>query len=758
MLRKLDRWSRKAVLAMLLLLPVIIYGAAHVRIGTSGVHQWLPDGRPERERYERFLEDFGTDQFVLISWDGCKPRDPRLSVFHSQLQNATVSPHPLIVSVVSTVQFMEAMTEEPIGLSVAEAVRRLKGTFVGVDGQCALVAQVSEHGLTQQADTMNLLFEAADATEGLGRQRLRMAGTIYEAYSVDQAAERSLKQLVIPSSILGIAIACVCLRSVMAALAVLIIAGIGQLVAMASVYYAGGEFSAVLIVLPTLVFMLTLSGAVHLMNYYVDVSADYQNHLGGRAMLLGFKPSILSSMTTALGMASLTVSQLVPVREFGIYSSVTLCLSTLFLLMSFPSLSDWFYGRQAVKIAVSKRSVCKVDDEVSHESPVARRYTGWMQRWAIAVSAAGFALILVSVYGLSFLTASTRFDDMFPAGSPTVRDMVWLEQKLGPISSIEVLLRFQSDCQLDTFDRALWVNRLTNHIRSDKQLKYALSATTFLPTLPQGGSFRDVAKRSVLRKTLGTKIDRLCDEGWVAQSAGCQIWRVTVKVAATSEDDYGIQSDRVHQAVKSLPLAQGERVPFSFEVTGLSLVIRETQLTLIDDLGISFTAAFILITPVMMIIARGFWAGLLIMLPNVLPETVVFGSMAWLGLRLDIAGLLTASVAMGIAVNDTLHFVNWYARRLALGDSRTDAIVDTLTSCAGAMFHTMLISCCSMLPFLFSDFLPTRQFAFLMIAMLGSSILGDLVLLPALLLSPLGLCFVPRNCSSRLLEAVTQAR
>ena len=133
------------------------------------------------------------------------------------------------------------------------------------------------------------------------------------------------------------------------------------------------------------------------------------------------------------------------------------------------------------------------------------------------------------------------------------------------------------------------------------------------------------------------------------------------------------------------------------------------------------------------------------MIPNVLPETLVFGTMAWLGFRLDIAGLLTASVAMGIAVNDTLHFVNWYDNRLSLGDSRPVAIADTMSNCAVAMIHTMLISCCSMLPFMFAEFIPTRQFACLMIAMIGSSILGDLVLLPALLLSPLGLCLIQRK-------------
>ncbi len=170
-----------------------------------------------------------------------------------------------------------------------------------------------------------------------------------------------------------------------------------------------------------------------------------------------------------------------------------------------------------------------------------------------------------------------------------------------------------------------------------------------------------------------------------------------------------------------------------------------TQLILLRDLGASFSTAFLLITPVMMLIARGFWPGLLIMVPNVLPETLVFGTMAWLGLRLDVAGILTASVAMGIAVNDTLHFVNWYIRRLSLGDSRDQAIADTLTNCAGAMFHTMLISCCSMLPFLLAEFMPTRQFAYLMIAMLSSALLGDLVLLPAMLMSPLGRCLIPKS-------------
>jgi len=112
--------------------------------------------------------------------------------------------------------------------------------------------------------------------------------------------------------------------------------------------------------------------------------------------------------------------------------------------------------------------------------------------------------------------------------------------------------------------------------------------------------------------------------------------------------------------------------------------------------------------------------------------------MGWLGLSLDIAGILTASVALGIAVDDTLHFICWYTNALRSDSTRKQAVLESFRACSTAMIHTMLISCLSMTPFLFADFLPTQQFAKLMIVMLGGAIIGDLLVLPALLMSPWG--------------------
>lgn len=760
-LQKLNRWSGWAVLISACLLPLVVYVALQMRIGAADVHAWLPEGRPVRQRYEEFVRTFGSDQYLVASWEGCRLEDPRLSAFAEAVRKRDATPTdtkpvPWIESLQTSEDLVRQLTNPPLELSREAALNRLKSSVIGNDGTAAAFICFAAGGKINHKMAIELVSDAADEVPGLGRGSLKMVGSVYEAYAVDIAAEASLKRLVLPSSLLGIGLAWLCLTSLRAVAPVLIIAGVGQLLAVAIVTAFGSEFSAVLIVLPTLVFMLTLSAAVHFMNYYSDVARGHRQLLGARAIFLGLKPSALATITTALGMAALATSQLSPVRNFGFFSATSLCAASLFLIFTFPRLSDWFCRRRFISAAAEEMNEPDKDSEDHVDSPVApwaTAYAGFMSRYAWQVSLAGLALLLFSFYGLSFLKSSTRFDDMFPAGSPTVSDMAWIENHLGPIASVEVLLKFPKTDDSDEYDEVVWVDRVVNQLRSESEIGGVLAGTTFLPKLPARNRLRDVARRGVLRSALPKVMPQLERQGLLAKTPEGRIWRVTAKVSALSRLDYGQLTDLVRNSVEKLLEAEStdkngedekvvEQTPAKLvpqaEYTGFSPMMNDTQKALLTDLGSSFTTAFLLITPVMMLIARGIRTGLLIMFPNVLPETVVFGSMAWLGYSLDIAGLLTASVAMGIAVNDTLHFVNWYSWRLSLGDNREQAVAHTFSNCARAMIHTMLISCCSMLPFMFAEFNPTRQFAMLMIAMMSTSILGDLVLLPALLLSPLG--------------------
>lgn len=726
------------VISFVLLIPLGLWAAFHLPMGSAGVHDWLPEGKPERIRYEKFVADFGNDQVVLISWDDCQLEDPRLVEFQKQLQSSSeFATHFSVLE--STDQLMASLTAAPLQLSAAVAKSRLNGVMIGKDGTSAVLARVSDQGVADQNRTIELIRIAADQTDGLGRSRLRLAGTVYEAFAVDEAAENSLKKLVLPSSFLGLLVAWFCLKQLKRAIIVLVIAGVGQLLSVALVYYSGYRFSAVLIVLPTLVFMLTLSGAVHLMNYHAECLKQGLDYAGERAMLMGWKPCALSSVTTMLGMGSLCTSQLAPVRQFGIFSAIGLGIATVVLLLGFPALVNQFCS--ACQNPLKTKDLRPQDTSPSQNW--LGRYSNWLFEQCNSISFVGIALLVLTCAGLYYLKASTKFTDMFPDNSKTNQDMVWMEEHIGPIATVEVLVRFSPESQASALDRAGWIAKISDAIKLRGDVGGVFSAATFLPVWSETGSVRATAKRALIRKGIEESIPKLQQQGLVASSESGEAWRILAKVSATSQADYAALTRSVatatHLTLQNIPPSHNITVEF----TGLSPVMHETQVAVLSDLGYSFLTAFLLITPIMMLIAKSFAGGLLLMIPNVLPVTIAFGCMGIFGLGLDIAGILTASIALGIAVDDTLHFVCWYVDERKTGISRAEAVTFTLDQCGGAMIQTTLISCCSMGPFLLAEFLPTQQFAKLMIVMLSWAIVGDLVLLPALLLCPLGLALKP---------------
>ena len=734
-------------------IPFCVWAVVHIPMGSAGIHEWLPEGRPERQRYERFVEQFGNDQIIIVSWEQCFLGDERMLTFRERLvdldessQNHLPVPRlPYFSSIESTETLLKKLRAPPLSLSRSDSINRLQGFMIGKDGTGAVLIRVSDFGVANQDATVSLVFEAADRTPGLDRSKIIIAGTVYEAYAVDQAAEASLKRLVLPSSLLGLIVAWLCLRSFRKAVMVLALAGVGQMLAIGMVYYTGNRFSAVLVVLPTLVFMLTLSGAIHLVNYFTKCQQKGLAYPGSQALLIGWVPSTLSSVTTIIGMGSLGTSELYPVRQFGVFCAVGLAVATVVLLLSFPAATDLVFRRRTKE---NRSSVSPSKDvsvflpktmSVPSFSPPSRiesyvRAIGINASWISGVS---IAVLVAMFFGLGWLHASSKFTDMFPESSKTNRDMHWLEMHLGPIATVEVLLKFAKECELNNFDRIRILSKISGRLREEKRVGGVLSAVNFVPSWSESGTIAAVSKRGALRRAIDNTMPDLIASRMIVEADGVQTWRLMAKVSAVDSDDYGTLSRMVSTATREA-MKEITDASISVEFTGLSPVMHETQTMLLKDLGYSFVMAFALITPVMIWITRSFLGGVVLMLPNVLPVTIAFGMMGWLKIDLDIAGILTASIAFGIAVDDTLHFVCRYIEGLNRNLSKEDAIVDTIQSCGKAMIHTTLISCVSMAPFLLAEFLPTQQFAELMIVMLSIAIIGDLILLPALLLSPLG--------------------
>ena len=201
-------------------------------------------------------------------------------------------------------------------------------------------------------------------------------------------------------------------------------------------------------------------------------------------------------------------------------------------------------------------------------------------------------------------------------------------------------------------------------------------------------------------------------------------------------------SDRTARQRKLRDPKNGPKV--SVVYTGLVPIVYKAQRTLLVSLINSTGYAFVMIAIVMILLLRNPSAGLLSMFPNLFPVVAIFGTMGWLGTKVDIGSMMTASVAMGVAVDDTIHFLSWFRKGLDEGNDRKEAILLAYRRVATAMTQTTAIGGIGLSIFAFSTFTPTQRFGTLMLALLAAALIGDLLFLPALLASSLGKVFDPK--------------
>lgn len=169
-------------------------------------------------------------------------------------------------------------------------------------------------------------------------------------------------------------------------------------------------------------------------------------------------------------------------------------------------------------------------------------------------------------------------------------------------------------------------------------------------------------------------------------------------------------------------------------LTGMMpLVMRMTEIVTESQIR-SFALALCIVCVILLIIYGSIKFGLLALVPNIFPIAVVVGMIGWLNIPLDSDTLLVMPIAIGIAVDDSIHFLTHYRTEILRGKSRLDAIRTSLKEVGQAMIFTSVILSLGYLAFIFSAYKPFNNFGFLSAVAILSAILADLFLLPSLLL------------------------
>ncbi|MFM7242766.1 MAG: hypothetical protein ACKO40_01145, partial [Planctomycetaceae bacterium] len=250
-------------------------------------------------------------------------------------------------------------------------------------------------------------------------------------------------------------------------------------------------------------------------------------------------------------------------------------------------------------------------------------------------------------------------------------------------------------------------------------------------------------------------LSSLSDMRIIREFDGDQLWRVTARTSALAGIDYGDFLGVVRGRIEPIVAAHGGAAKgVTAEFTGVMPLINAIQKTLLHDLFTSFLSACGVISLVMMAVEGGVVAGLVAMIPNVFPMILLFGLLGWTAAALDIGSVMTASIALGMAVDGTFHFLTFFRRGLAAeaeaggapsAAARAAAVHAAFRHSAAALCASSFVCGVGILAFAPSEFAPTRRFAWMLSLLVFAALVGDLVVLPALLASPLGRWFRPRR-------------
>ena len=707
--------------------------------------EWVHPDFPQRREYDRFSAIFGSGEVAVATWPDCLLDSPTVARVVAGATGPTAPTdglgHKWFDSVTDGSTVLARLADVPLKLERATAIDRLRGILVGPDRRTTCVVfAFTPAGIADRRRAVPWIRDLIRHTATTDNERIHLAGPVVDHAAVDAASKESLQRFTPAAAAIVLVLTWWSLRSIRYALLVFVLSMWCVGLSFTTLHFWGDRMNAVLIVMPALVLVLSVSGGIHLVNYLVEASneqeacgteGDVRGGVAMRAVRLGWMPCLLSAGTTAIGLFSLVVSELEPIRTFGFHAAIAVMAPLLATFAVLPGI----FERWPIKAHGDRGGA-------SLTPPHWRAFASGVVRRAFPITVAFFAVMVITGAGVPSIRTSVRIDTLFSPKSRLIRDYAAIEKAIGPLVPIEVVLVFGPDCTLRPDRRLALVERVGERLRETTGAAAVLSAASFAPEPIGDTGFRDRVRQAATARRLAADLADVDDIRYVRNVDGSQLWRLTARISALDDIDYGGVLDRVRAEVG--PVVEnggGEAAGIMARYTGAMPVVHGIQRTLLSDLFTSFLSACGIITVVMMLVQRGIGAGLVAMISNIFPMLLLFGFLGWARLPLDIGSVMTASIALGMAIDGTLHFLTFYRRAVDAGSDSLAAVDGAFEHSAGALAQSSIVCGLGILVFGLSSFTPISRFAIMLAVLVAAALAGDLVLLPAMLVGPLGRFF-----------------
>jgi predicted RND superfamily exporter protein len=461
--------------------------------------------------------------------------------------------------------------------------------------------------------------------------------------------------------------------------------------------------------------VLSLAYSIYLLNAYnnnrseknIKESPENKKKIIACSFKDVWLPIFLSALTTGIGFCSLVVSDVTPVRDLGLYAALSIA-SAFVLVISFLPAALFLFPLPSLPIKSGNKR---------------ERFQGFSQTLSqLAIQRKHLILIfcliifLVSSGGITQLKVETHALKFFNEKSQLAQAYAFIEDKLTGLSPIEIVIeskKSQGNDMLLTKDTVEKIKSLQEFLSQQEEVICSQSVVNILEDEMRGLTLRTTD--SAFQGYFNEKENAI---------------RISVKAKTLGSSEYQLLINTINRYLDE-NFSNGMRA----YTTGIVPLIVDMQDTVLKNLIESFSIAFGVIGVILFLLLRSLKNTLISMIPNILPIVVILGFMGWAGIKLDVATIMIASIALGIAVDDTIHFLFRFKREQSASVEYGQPICSTLSSSGKAIIFTSLVTFCGFFVLCFSDFRPMIYFGLLTGITIVAALIGDLIVLPASLVA-----------------------
>jgi predicted RND superfamily exporter protein len=671
--------------------PFIWLQAEAIR-SNNDIETWLPRETDVRHTYEDFKADFGGEEVVVIGIRQTVDDPALIEAIAGRLEN-----QPGIRQCWTPERMVRRMAQ--FGVPDEEARRRLTGLMTSEGGGMrGLVALLTEEGFRDRDATVAEIRKTLKYCD-LDAADVALTGTPVIISELDRLGNQKTNRKFFAITVLiSMGLLYHSFRHWGMTLATLGITLWGIYLNQALLSWCGGEMNFILGSLSVMVMIFTLSIVIHFVSYYVEaVRAEADDPLF-QALKESWNPCFLSTVTTLLGLVSLNVSSILPVSQFGYAAAVGSIVALIVGLGITP----------ALLVIWPNCTVRSMQIQFDFHG-----WGGWVARRRSQLLMAGVLLLVITAGGIAQLKPDIDPIEFLPRNSQVLTDLKDIESNLTDVDSLEAVVDFHGQ-DLPFLDQLTKVRQIQSKIEAHPAIRHVLSLATFFPTeLPDSPL--------AAARLLSTAQSQAGQDGLTAQNQ--KLWRISARIRRDKHRHSVIVMEELEKTLA------GEPVHF----TGVAPLLKSAQAEIFSGFWKSFTGACLTIWLVMLISLRSFKASIIAMVPNIVPIWLVFGVVGYLGVPVDIGMMMTGSIALGISVDCTFHFLVHHREAVRRGASNEEAVQSALAHSGEPMFDSTIVSSLGMLALCLSSFTPTARFGCLMAAQMVASLLGELVFLPALL-------------------------